>query len=367
MIAELHIGSHQIRWLGGSRGSNAGSISSRSRLRQPVPRSGPPQRDRIAADRIQGRHPCGCGRPGGLSRRHQARRPRRSWRAEFGNDQRAAQRELKDAETTGQRERAEQAAADGNISHRHATVIGPRCRICRPTTTPEQREFAETALIRDAQRYSPADLATRARRITDQYKPEPDVDADEDRLLRRREAIARAKTSLQLWDNHDGTWVRPVHGPRTARPDPQDRALMPTPHPAAPTWTRQPTRSSRWTSAKARRSARSSSTSPANKLPDAGGSPIRIVVTISEDEAAVQSRCRHPRHRREVECRRAAAVGRQPRHHPRRPRLGLSPGRPRPHPATVLQGTTRRPRGHGRRLHRPRLRPTTLLVRSPTH
>ncbi len=124
----------------------------------------------------------------------------------FGNDQRSARRELKDAESTAQAGLAEQAAADGTISHRHATVIGNALRDLPADATDEQRRFAERALIRDAERLTPDDLARRGRRITDQYKTEPAVDADEDALLRRREALARAKTSLQLWDNHDGTW-----------------------------------------------------------------------------------------------------------------------------------------------------------------
>jgi hypothetical protein len=88
---------------------------------------------------------------------------------------------LTDAESTAQASRAEQAAADGTISHKHATVIGKALQDLPAGTTPQQRRFAEKALIRDAQRYSPTDLATRARRITDQYKPERQVDADEDR------------------------------------------------------------------------------------------------------------------------------------------------------------------------------------------
>jgi hypothetical protein len=38
------------------------------------------------------------------------------------------------------------------------------------------------------------------------FRPEPEVDATEDALLRRREIAARQKASLALWDNRDGTW-----------------------------------------------------------------------------------------------------------------------------------------------------------------
>ena len=201
----------------------------------------------------------------------------------FGNDQRAAQRELKDAETTAAAGLAEQAAADGKISHQHAKVIGRALQDLPADTTPEQREFAEKALIRDAQRYSPTDLATRARRITDQHKPEADVDADEDALLRRREAMARAKTSLQLWDNHDGTWsfrgtVPELHG-RTLKISvdaftaPRREHLDPAADPFEPLDKKQ---------GKAFCSILEHL--PVDKLPTTGGTPIRIVVTIDESK-----------------------------------------------------------------------------------
>ena len=202
---------------------------------------------------------------------------------DFGNDQRAARRELKDADTLAYTSLTEQAAADGKISHRHATVIGNALRDLPPDATPQQRGFAERALIRDAGHLSPDDLAQRGRRITDQYKSEPAVDADEDRLLRRREALARAQTSFQLWDNHNGTWsfkgtVPELHG-RTLKTStdaytaPRRSHLDPAANPFQ-------------TQAHKQGMAFCSIIEhiPANKLPDAGGSPIRIVVTISEEK-----------------------------------------------------------------------------------
>lgn len=115
--------------------------------------------------------------PGHTSTRNIAR--------DFGNDNRAVQRELKNAETTSKATRAEQAAADGTISHRHATVIGKAMDDLPPSTTADQQAWCEKALIRDAAHYSPADLATRGRRTTDQFRTDPDhVDADEDAHLR---------------------------------------------------------------------------------------------------------------------------------------------------------------------------------------
>ena len=202
---------------------------------------------------------------------------------DFGNDQRAAQRELKDAETTSAAGLAEQAAAGGTISHKHAIVIGKALQDLPADTTTEQRQFAERALIRDAARYSPTDLATRARRITDQYKSEPDVDADEDRLLRRREALARAKTSFQLWDNHDGTWsgrfTIPELNGRIAKTivdaytAPRRSHLDPAADPFEPLDKRQ-----------GKAFCQMLEVVPTDKLPTSGGTPIRIVVTIDESK-----------------------------------------------------------------------------------
>jgi hypothetical protein len=151
---------------------------------------------------------------------------------DFGHDSGAANRELKHAALTAESDPAERAAAAGSISHSHAAVIGRALRDLPSGTTPDQRAFAERALLRDAERLSPRDLEVRGRRITDQFKPEPEVNVDEDALLRKREAMSRAKTSLAMWDTPPSTacrgypqlrhLVRAVHGARAARPDPED-------------------------------------------------------------------------------------------------------------------------------------------------
>ena len=246
----------------------------------------PPAQARETAatwQRILSRGATHAGRASRAVRREHPKRASQVISRTFGNNSRAVQNQINDAETLAETTRAEQAAADGKISHQHAKVIGKAMQDLLAETTPEQREFAEKALIRDAQRYSPTDLATRARRITDQHKPEPQVDADEDRLLRRREAMARAKTSLQLWDNHDGTWsfrgtVPELHG-RTLKTSvdaytaPRRSHLDPAADPFEPLDKRQ-----------GKAFCSIIEHIPANKLPDAGGSPIRIVVTISEEK-----------------------------------------------------------------------------------
>lgn len=201
---------------------------------------------------------------------------------DFGNDQRAVRRELKDAQTLSDASAAEQAAADGQISHKHATVIGVALNDLPADVTAEQRAWCEKALIRDATHYSPADLATRGRRITDQFRTEPEqVDADEDALLRRREAMARANTFLKIWDNHDGTWgiqgrVPELHGrilktATDAYTAPRRAHLDPTADPFETLEKKQ-----------GKALCQILEHLPADQLPDAGGSPIRIVVTINE-------------------------------------------------------------------------------------
>jgi hypothetical protein len=205
----------------------------------------------------------------------------------FGNNAGAIQHQINEAETLAQTSLTEQAAANGLISHAHAKVISRALQDLPADLDTAQREFAERALIRDAQRLTPRDLATRARRITDQFKPEPEVDADEDALLRRREAIARAKTSFQLWDNHDGTWglrgiVPELHGRilktvLEAYTAPRRSHLEPAEDPFEPLDKRQ-----------GRAFCQILEHIPTDKLPTSGGTPIRIVVTIDESKLRSQ-------------------------------------------------------------------------------
>lgn len=125
---------------------------------------------------------------------------------DFGLDTAAAHRQIRDARMLEVAKAAEQAAGVGRISQTHALVIGTALKQLPEQTTPEQKQLVETQLITDAQRLSPRDLATRARRISELYEPEESVDAHENDLLTRREAHARSRTSLAMWDVGDGTW-----------------------------------------------------------------------------------------------------------------------------------------------------------------
>ena len=125
---------------------------------------------------------------------------------DFGLDVAAAHREIRDARALAAAGAAEQAAAEGRISQRHAVVIGTAVRQLPERTTVEQRSLAEQQLITDATTLSPKDLATRARRIAELYEPAEVVDAHEDQLLTKRETRARSLASLAMWDAGDGTW-----------------------------------------------------------------------------------------------------------------------------------------------------------------
>ena len=207
---------------------------------------------------------------------------------DFGRDQHTARRELKDADTLSTASLTEQAAADGSISHKHATVIGRALNDLPADVTAEQRAFAEKALIRDASHLSPTDLAVRGRRITDQYKTsEDEVDADEDALLWRREALARAKTSVQVWDNHDGTYgirgiVPELHGRiiktvLDAYTAPRRDHLNPA---ADPFETHDHKQGVAF--------CHLIEHLPVDGLPTTGGTPIRIIITLDETKLRSQ-------------------------------------------------------------------------------
>lgn len=126
--------------------------------------------------------------------------------SDFGLDPAAAHREVRNSRVVAAASVAEQEAARGAISHTHAVVIGRALRDLPDATTDVQRRRAEQALVSDARRLAPKDLETRARRITELFVAESEVDAAEDSLLRRREAAARQRASLVMWDNRDGSW-----------------------------------------------------------------------------------------------------------------------------------------------------------------
>ncbi|RYY42089.1 MAG: HNH endonuclease, partial [Actinomycetales bacterium] len=100
----------------------------------------------------------------------------------------------------------ENALAAGVITTKQADLISRALARLPEDVTADQRERCEETLLKDAQKLTLKDLRRRAARITETYRKTVDeVDADEDEILRKKEAAARAKTSFSMWDNNDGT------------------------------------------------------------------------------------------------------------------------------------------------------------------
>ena len=101
--------------------------------------------------------------------------------------------------------RTEDALARGEIGPSQAAIIAQAVTDLPDDTTPEQKQACEDTLIGDAGRFSLKDLRNRSRRITDQFKPAPEVDAIENESLERREKDAWRRSEFWMVDNRDGT------------------------------------------------------------------------------------------------------------------------------------------------------------------
>lgn len=231
-----------------------------------------------------------------------ARDTRQLLAADFGHDPAAAHRDVRASRTVAVASLAEDSAARGLISHSHAVVIGRAMRDLPPTASPAQRRAAEGTLIADARRLSPKDLETRARRISESFLSEPETDAIENGLLAQREAAARQRTSLTLWDNRDGTWsgtfvlpelqariLKTVVDAYAAPRRSHLRDHTPTEHSSVPADTTN-TLAARLRAGDDKPYDRKAGEAllaliehlPVDGLPTTGGTPARIVITIAE-------------------------------------------------------------------------------------
>ena len=93
----------------------------------------------------------------------------------------------------------------GQIGPSQAAIIAAAIADLPDVTTPEQKQACEDTLIGDAGRFSLKDLRNRSRRITDQFKPAPEVDQIENQSLERREKEAWRRAEFWMIDNRDGT------------------------------------------------------------------------------------------------------------------------------------------------------------------
>ena len=122
---------------------------------------------------------------------------------EFGGDRSAGDRSVRTGQALAGARRVEQAMADGHVSERQArTIAGATADLDVP---PEIKDQCEKQLIEDAQNLTVKDLQRRADRVTDVFKPDAEVDADENETLEDREKRAWAAAQFRMWDNHNGT------------------------------------------------------------------------------------------------------------------------------------------------------------------
>jgi hypothetical protein len=123
----------------------------------------------------------------------------------FGGDRRAGDQLVRVAKALESATRTESALAKGEIATSQAAIIAAAVSDLPPGTTPEERQACEDTLIGDAGRFSLKDLRRRSLRITDQFKPAPEVDRIENDALVDRERLAWATSEFWMVDNNDGT------------------------------------------------------------------------------------------------------------------------------------------------------------------
>ena len=125
---------------------------------------------------------------------------------DFGGDRRSGDRLVRTAQKLEQTTHTQTALSRGEVTFEQSEVIATGLAKLPDDVTPTQRDLAERTLLKDAKRLNIQDLRRRTDRLMDVYAPKPQVDAHENDLLVDRERRARAKSSFQMWDNHDGTW-----------------------------------------------------------------------------------------------------------------------------------------------------------------
>jgi hypothetical protein len=123
----------------------------------------------------------------------------------FGGDKRAGDAMVHRAKKLEKAPSTESALAAGRIGAAQADIIAGAIADLPDDTTDEQRQACEDTLVGDAAKYNLKDLRSRSRRVTDQFKPEPEVDRTENDDLEAREKAAWAKSEFWTRSNGDGT------------------------------------------------------------------------------------------------------------------------------------------------------------------
>ncbi|MFY0407096.1 DUF222 domain-containing protein [Solicola sp. PLA-1-18] len=127
--------------------------------------------------------------------------------SQFGGDRSAAARDVHLGEDLEKASTTENALAKGQVTKEQARLIARTVTRLPDDVPAATRQKCEQALIDDARTLTMRDLQHRADRITDVFKPAPEVDADEGRIVRDRERIAYARTELWMQDQADSTWT----------------------------------------------------------------------------------------------------------------------------------------------------------------
>ncbi len=123
----------------------------------------------------------------------------------FGGDKRAGDQMVFMGKALQGASRTEDALARGEIGQSQAAIIASAIADLPDDTTDSQREACEDTLIGDADRFNLRDLRSRSKRITDQFKPKPEVDKIENQGLERQEKDAWRRSEFWMVDNRDGT------------------------------------------------------------------------------------------------------------------------------------------------------------------
>ncbi|MDO9380116.1 MAG: DUF222 domain-containing protein [Nocardioidaceae bacterium] len=126
--------------------------------------------------------------------------------SQFGGDRHAAARDVHLGRALERASLTEQALAEGRISKEQARLIARTIGGLPDDVPVETRETCERALIEDARTLSMRDLQYRADRISDLFKPIPEVDADEGRTVQDRGRLAYERSELWMRDDQDGTF-----------------------------------------------------------------------------------------------------------------------------------------------------------------
>ncbi|WP_396044261.1 DUF222 domain-containing protein [Aeromicrobium sp. UC242_57] len=123
----------------------------------------------------------------------------------FGGDRREAESMVHRGKALETTPTTEEALADGQIGAKQAGIIADAVNDLPDDVTPAQKQACEKALLDDAPKYNLKDLRSRSRRITDQFKPAPEVDQDENTNLEDEEKKAWRRSEFWMNANGDGT------------------------------------------------------------------------------------------------------------------------------------------------------------------